>query len=41
MNAGEWGEKFHEAVCGQLDRQHMENRADHSEIRALISGQKP
>lgn len=36
----EWGEKSYEALCRQLDRQHRENRADHSEIRALISGQK-
>jgi hypothetical protein len=36
----EWGEKSYEELCRQLDHQHAENRADHSEIRALISGQK-
>jgi hypothetical protein len=36
----EWGEKSYDALFKQLERQHAENRADHSEIRSLISGGK-
>jgi hypothetical protein len=36
----EWSEKSYDLLYRQLERQHAENRSDHSEIRALISGGK-